>query len=159
MKLSNPFVPNEVPDQPDQLSEGWHELTVIKCEERLNRQQTGSYFLVGCMSTKEEGLVWATYSRTHHYGQKLLKDLCLACGISEFVDTDQLLGETFWGRLELGQPSGGYDAKMEIKEVRGLSKRDSGDEPAPSSKPAKKATASRQAKASQMNDFDDDIPF
>ena len=157
MRLKTAFVPNEVPDQPDELSEGWHELTVSKCEERLNRQQTGSYILVGCVSNKEEGIVWSRYSQAHHYGQKLLKDLCLACGISEFVDTDQLIGETFWGRLELGQPSGGYDAKMEIKEFRGLSKRD--PNAAPAAKAEKKPTASQQAKAKEMNNIDDDIPF
>lgn len=169
--LGETFVPEQVEDSDfSPIPEGQYGVIVNDADIKATKSGTGKMVKVTLevLSPSHVGrLIFANFNYINQsevaqrIGRAQLKELCLAVGIAELKDTDQLIGKKCLAEVKIRPAKDGYDAQNEVKKfstARG--------KPAPAPAPAPKKETKLPEPPELVSedeeggeDYGDEIPF
>lgn len=131
MKLSNPFVLNNLPDDSNDylpLPDGNYQVSIEACEVKQTKSGQGQYlnFKFKVLGPSHQGRILWDIVNIHNPSQKAeeighitLKKIMSACGLGHVDDTDMFIGKM----LEVGittEKREGFDPRNKIKKYKAL---------------------------------------
>ena len=125
-----PFVPSEAPPAERQcIPPGWYSFIIREAESKQNKRCTGmvlklKYVVIACDEGDTSAVGYAIWDNLNlvndsemavRIAQQRLAQICLACGIDEIQDDQELIGHTFRGLVEIENGRPPYGDQNRVK--------------------------------------------